>query len=176
LHKYSTSNLYDWRGHRPPEQIEIEKRHFTALLSAPVYEDPWIVAFAVPSDRPLSPDARPLVAYSHGWTDARPDAQDRLNRRLANEAAIDVYAPAAATYRLAIDARGLGGPRQVSISLNGRERLAATVDQEQRLVLPDLFMNTGCNELVFKVTPPCEPQVTRCQSLSLLHLEWQGPD
>ena len=175
VQKYPTSNIYDWKGQRPPEQIESEREHLTALLSAPIYEDQWIIAFRVPEDTPLKPDAPPLIAFSHGWTDAQKDAQGRLRRRMAQEAVIEVYAPAASSYHLAFDAYSTGGPHQLSLLLNGHERFTAAIDQEQTLVTPALELRAGLNTLSFQVTTPCPSRDPNCHTVSVLRMDWQPP-
>lgn len=175
LHKFSTSNIYDWRGQRPAEQVEVEKQHLTALLSAPIYEDQWIIAFQVPAGEILEPDAQPLIAFTHGWTDVQRDDQGHLYRRMAQEATLDVYAPAARAYRLAFDASSPGGPHPISVSLDGQEFFTATVDQAETYLSPPVDLRSGRNTLVFKTAAPCQPDGQICQALTFLRLDWSSP-
>jgi hypothetical protein len=175
VHKYPPNNIYDWKGTRPPEQIESERQHLTELLSAPLYEDPWILAFGVPADEHLALEARPLIAFSHGWTDAQKDAQGRLLRQMAQEATIEIYAATASSYRLVFDAHSTSGPYQLSLLLDDQEHFTATVDQEQTFVAPALHLRAGLNTLSLRVSPPCPPAAPRCSTVSFMRMDWQPP-
>jgi hypothetical protein len=171
LHKYAPYDLYA-RNRRPLDQVELEKQHFLALLSDPVYEDEYIVAYPIPAGDLPAPTAPPLTAFSHGWSEPQEDAEGRLYRGLAQEGRIQVYAPQAAAYRLAFDARAPDGPQRVAVWLNGDPVWETTVDREQRHVSPALTVQAGPNELVLRTDVPDQ----RDQALSLLHLEWLASD
>jgi hypothetical protein len=173
LHKYAPSDLYAHKQ-RSPAQVELEEQHFRALLSEPIYEDRYIVAYTIPAGDVLAPGTLPLSAFSHGWTEPQEDAEGRRHRGLAQEGLVQVYAPRAAAYHLAFDARAPDGPQRLSLSLNGDEVWTTTVDREQRYVSPALTLQAGPNELVFRPDPPCADPQQGCQALSLLHLEWQA--
>jgi hypothetical protein len=175
LHKHSTSNIYDWRDIRAPEKVALEKEHLSGLLSAPLYEDQWIVAFEVPGGEPLGPGARPLLAFSHGWTDASVDAQGRLRREMARTAALDVYAPAPHAYRLAFEAYSLDGPREITVSLDGRTLLTTTLDREQPGTSPAFDLPAGQSTLVFESPAPCKPHRQPCQPVAVLRLDLPTP-
>lgn len=89
---------------------------FMALVEAglgvegPAYEDPWLIAYAVPPAEPA-----PVVQIRDGWAPVEEPAPGRRHRWLPEAAELGLFAPAAGPYRLSFGALPAGGPRTLLV-------------------------------------------------------------
>jgi hypothetical protein len=79
-------------------------------VEAPIYEDEWLIAYAVPAADPA-----PVIGIREGWGPVEEPAPNIRHRWLSAQGAIGLHTPAAGSYRLSFTALPAGGPRTLRI-------------------------------------------------------------
>jgi hypothetical protein len=79
-------------------------------VEAPLYEDEWLIAYAVPAADPA-----PVIGIREGWGPVEEPAPNVRHRWLSAQGAIGLHTPAAGSYRLSFTALPAGGPRTLRI-------------------------------------------------------------
>jgi hypothetical protein len=99
-------------------------------VEAPMYEDEWLIAYAVPPADPA-----PLVGLREGWGPVEEPAPNVRHRWLGAQGAIGLHTAAPGTYRLSFTALPAGGPRTLRIELPHGKHTVALASGPRRYTL-----------------------------------------
>jgi hypothetical protein len=81
-------------------------------VDAPIYEDEWLIAYAVPTTEPA-----PVIGIREGWGPVEMPEPNVRHRWLSASGAIGLHTPTAGNYRLSFTALPAGGPRTLRVHL-----------------------------------------------------------
>lgn len=118
-------------------------------VSAPSYEDSWLIAYAVPPADPA-----PLVQIRGGWGPVEQSSPGMRYRWLADAAELGLFAPQAGIYRLSFEALPAGGPRSLDLTL-ADQHFTITIAEGQHSHSLLLMLPAGRSILTLRsVEPP----------------------
>lgn len=89
-------------------------------VDAPVYEDNWLIAYAVPAATPA-----PMIQLRAGWGPVEQSPEGARFRWLADAAELGLIVQAPGRYRLSFGALPIDGPRTLRVRHAGGEQLLA---------------------------------------------------
>lgn len=140
----------------PPEDVTNDVATVAAALGEPFYRDSQVIAFVVPTAAAPNP-AEPLISFSYNWYIVEP-IDGRPARWLQNDGTLYVHwlHEPTTSYRLAFTASPFGQPRQLIVSVNGRQLAQVSIDDRRQIELAPIDLDQGQNEILFHVPEGCD--------------------
>ncbi len=96
-------------------------------VAAPLYEDAWLIAYAVPPAEPV-----PVLGLREGWGPVEEPTPGVRHRWMSATGAIGLHTTTAGTYSLNFTALPAGGPRTLRIELPGSTHTIALASGPRR--------------------------------------------